>query len=77
MRTATFVVTIYHASTMEGVHMETASEVRTERLSASATFEREQTTPVTTRIWNLLISIKLAIWIIILLAVTSILGTVI
>ena len=57
--------------------METASEVRTERVPASATLEREQTKPVATRIWNLLISIKLAIWIIILLAVTSILGTVI
>jgi len=55
--------------------METASEARTER--ASATVERERTKPVATRIWNFLISIKLAIWIIILLAVTSILGTVI
>lgn len=57
--------------------METASEARAERVSASAILEREQTKPVATRIWNFLISIKLAIWIIILLAVTSILGTVI
>jgi cytochrome c biogenesis protein ResB len=57
--------------------LETASEARTERVSASATVEREQTKPVATRIWNFLISIKLAIWILILLAVTSILGTVI
>ena len=57
--------------------METASEVRTEHASASATKERKQTKPVATRIWNFLISLKLAIWIIILLAVTSILGTVI
>jgi cytochrome c biogenesis protein len=57
--------------------METASEVRTERVSIPSAGERERTTPAATRIWNLLISIKLAIWIIILLAVTSILGTVI
>jgi cytochrome c biogenesis protein len=57
--------------------METASEVRTERVSVPSAGERERTTPAATRIWNLLISIKLAIWIIILLAVTSILGTVI
>jgi cytochrome c biogenesis protein len=57
--------------------MGSASEARTERVSASATVEREQTKPAATRIWNLLVSIKLAIWIIILLAVTSILGTVI
>jgi cytochrome c biogenesis protein len=57
--------------------METASEVRTERVSVPSAGERERTTPAATRIWNLLISIKLAIWILILLAVTSILGTVI
>jgi cytochrome c biogenesis protein len=57
--------------------METASEVRTERVSVPSAGERERTTPVATQIWNLLISIKLAIWIIILLAVTSILGTII
>src|SRR4030066_493233 len=62
---------------VEGVRMETASEVRTERASASATIERKQTKRVATRIWNFLISLKLAIWSIILLAVTSILGTVI
>ena len=54
--------------------METASEVRTERVSASATKERKQAKPAATRIWNFLISLKLAIWIIILLAVTSILS---
>jgi cytochrome c biogenesis protein len=57
--------------------METVSEVCTERVSASAIKERKQTKPVMTRIWNFLISLKFAIWIIILLAATSILGTVI
>ncbi|OGP33135.1 MAG: hypothetical protein A2X88_06075, partial [Deltaproteobacteria bacterium GWC2_65_14] len=57
--------------------MKTASEVRTESVSASATKERKQSKPVATRIWNVLISLKLAIWVIILLAVTSILGTII
>lgn len=57
--------------------MKTASEVRTERAPASAAAEREHEKPVTIRIWNLLISLKLAIWILILLAATSILGTVI
>src|SRR3972149_1374144 len=66
-----------NASPVEGVLMETASEVRTDRVPASATIERKQTKPVATRIWNFLISIKLAIWMIILLAVPSILGTVI
>src|SRR3989304_2976132 len=66
-----------NASPVEGVLMETASEVRTDRVPASATIDRKQTKPVATRIWNFLISLKLAIWMIILLAVTSILGTVI
>jgi len=57
--------------------MDTASEVRTDRAPLSAVEERERAKPAATRIWNFLISIKLAIWIIILLAVTSILGTVI
>src|SRR4030067_1776779 len=57
--------------------METAPEVRTDLVPASATVEREKTKPVATRSCNFLISIKLAIWMIILLAVTSILGTVI
>ena len=57
--------------------METASDVRAERISASGAIEREQTKPVAIRIWNFLISKKLAIWNLILLAVTSILGTVI
>ena len=57
--------------------MGTASEVRTEHSSASATIDRKQIKPVTNRIWNFLISLKLAIWTIILLAATSILGTVI
>src|SRR4030066_1938181 len=66
-----------NASPVEGVLMETASEVRTDRAPLSAVEERERATPAAPRIWNFLISIKLAIWIIILLAVTSILGTVI
>src|SRR3990170_7225028 len=57
--------------------METASDVRAERISASGAIEREQTKPVAIRIWNFLISKKLAIWNLILLAVTSIMGTVI
>ncbi len=57
--------------------METASEVRTDRAPNSAVEERERARPAATRIWNFLISVKLAIWIIIVLAVTSILGTVI
>jgi hypothetical protein len=57
--------------------METASEVRTGSVSAAATVERERKKPISTRIWNFLISIKLAIRILILLAATSILGTVI
>jgi cytochrome c biogenesis protein len=57
--------------------METASEARTERAPISAVEARERAKPAAIRIWNLLISIKLAIWIIILLAVTSILGTVV
>ncbi len=57
--------------------METASDVRTDRTPISAIEERERAKPAGTRIWNFLISIKLAIWTIILLAVTSILGTVV
>lgn len=57
--------------------METVSDVRTEPVSASKTGERIQAKPYATRIWDALISIKLAIWTLILLAVTSILGTVI
>ena len=57
--------------------METVSEIRTEPVSVSATDEKKQAKPLATQIWNTLISVKLAIWIIILLAVTSILGTVI
>ena len=57
--------------------METVSEVRTEHVPASVTPERMQTKPFATAAWNFLISMKLAIWIIIVLAVTSILGTVI
>src|SRR3989337_876684 len=66
-----------NASPVEGVLMETASEVRTDRAPIAAVEERDRAKPAATRIWNFLISIKLAIWIIILLAVTSILGTVI
>ena len=57
--------------------METVSEVRTEHVPASASAERMHAKPLATVVWDFLISIKLAIWIIILLAVTSILGTVI
>jgi len=57
--------------------METVSEVRTEHAPASAPTERMHAKPFATVVWNFLISIKLAIWIIILVAVTSILGTVI
>ena len=57
--------------------METASEVRTDRVPISAVGEGGRAKPAATRIWNFLISIKLAIWVIILLAVTSITGTVI
>ena len=57
--------------------METVSEVRTEHVPASATTERMQAKPFATEVWNFLISMKLAIWIIIVLAVTSILGTVV
>src|SRR3990170_2761733 len=66
-----------NASPVEGVLMETASEVHTDRAPIAAVEERDRAKPAATRIWNFLISIKLAIWIIILLAVTSILGTVI
>jgi len=57
--------------------METVSEVRTENVPVSAPTERMHAKPFVTVVWNFLISVKLAIWIIILLAVTSILGTVI
>jgi cytochrome c biogenesis protein len=57
--------------------METVSEIRTEHVSASATPGRMQAKPFATAAWNFLISMKLAIWIIIVLAVTSILGTVV
>jgi hypothetical protein len=57
--------------------METVSEVRTEHVPVSATTERMQAKPIATVVWNFLISMKLAIWILIVLAVTSILGTVI
>jgi cytochrome c biogenesis protein len=57
--------------------METASDVRTDSASISAVEKRERAKPASTRIWNFLISVKLAIWILIVLAVTSILGTVI
>ena len=57
--------------------METVSEVRTEHVPASATTERVHAKPFATVVWNFLISMKLAIWIIIVLAVTSILGTVV
>ena len=57
--------------------METVSEVRTENVPASATPGRMQAKPFATAAWNFLISMKLAIWIIIVLAVTSILGTVV
>src|SRR3989337_3301579 len=66
-----------NASPVEGVLMETASEVRTDRAPISAVEDRERAKPAATRIWNLLMSIRLAIWIIILLAVTSIIGTVV
>ena len=57
--------------------METVSDVRTDSASVPAVEKRERAKPASTRIWNFLISVKLAIWIIIVLAVTSILGTVI
>jgi len=57
--------------------METASDVRTDNASFSAAEKRDRVKPASIRIWNFLISVKLAIWILIVLAVTSILGTVI
>jgi cytochrome c biogenesis protein len=57
--------------------METVSEVRAEHAPVSAPTERTHAKPFATVAWNFLISVKLAIWIIILLAATSILGTVI
>ncbi|MCL5885297.1 MAG: cytochrome c biogenesis protein ResB [Deltaproteobacteria bacterium] len=57
--------------------METVSEVRTENVPVSAPDERVQAKSFATVAWDFLISVKLAIWVIILLAVTSILGTVI
>ena len=57
--------------------METVSEVRTEHVPASAATERMHAKPFAAAVWNFLISVKLAIWIIIVLAVTSILGTVV
>lgn len=57
--------------------METVSEGRTENVPVSAPTERVHAKPFATVVWDFLISVKLAIWIIILLAVTSILGTVI
>jgi cytochrome c biogenesis protein len=57
--------------------METSTEIRSERVSASAADVREKAKPAGEKIWNALISIKFAIWTIILLAVASILGTVI
>jgi len=57
--------------------METVSEVRTEHVPVSAATERMHAKPFATVAWNFLISMKLAIWLIILLAVTSILGTVV
>ena len=56
--------------------METASDVRTDNASFSAAEKRERAKPASIRIWNFLISVKLAIWIIIVLAVTSILAEV-
>src|SRR4030066_204905 len=66
-----------NASPVEGVLMETPPGVPPDRAPSAAGEERERAKPAATRIWNFLISIKLAIWIIILLAVTSILGTVV
>ncbi len=57
--------------------METVTDVRTEPVAATGTANTKQAKPFAARIWDTLISIKLAIWTIILLAVTSILGTVI
>jgi cytochrome c biogenesis protein len=74
---SSFAETDIHVLPTGGVPMETVSEVRTERVPASATTERMHAKPFATAVWNFLISMKLAIWIIIVLAVTSILGTVI
>src|SRR3990170_1209974 len=74
---SSFAETDIHVMPTGGVPMETVSEVRTEHAPASAPAERMHAKPFATVVWNFLISIKLAIWIIILLAVTSILGTVI
>lgn len=57
--------------------MNTASEVRAEHAPGSAAMEREHGPSPATRIWNLLISIRFAIWILILLAGTSMVGTLI
>jgi hypothetical protein len=66
-----------HVFPTGGVPMETVSEVRTEHVPVSITTERVHAKPFATVVWNFLISMKLAIWLIILLAVTSILGTVV
>jgi cytochrome c biogenesis protein len=74
---SSFAETDIHVLPTGGVPMETVSEFRTEHVPVSAPTERMHGKPFATVVWNFLISIKLAIWILILLAVTSILGTVI
>ena len=57
--------------------METAAEIRSDRVSVPKSDAGRNGKPFATEIWNFLISLKLAIWTLILLAVTSILGTVV
>ncbi len=57
--------------------MNTVSETHAEHMSGSTATDREHGPSPATRIWNLLISVKFAIWILILLAATSMVGTVI
>jgi hypothetical protein len=71
---ATTAILVFHTG---GISMDTVSEVRTEHVPASAPIVRMHAKPFATVVWNFLISVKLAIWILIVLAVTSILGTVV
>jgi len=57
--------------------VETAAEIRSDRVSVPKSDAGRNGKPFATEIWNFLISLKLAIWTLILLAVTSILGTVV
>jgi len=57
--------------------MQTVSDAHTEPVPVPAAVVRKRGTPFATEAWNFLISLKLAIWTLIFLAVTSILGTVV